>query len=96
MADQTYDEKKDAMRRAAQKEESDRVEKYARPLDQIHPDSLPMVSPSLLKQQYAPTLAEFEAKYGSLPADSKTRRTYAAMEADAKAAPTAPAAAKKP
>lgn len=59
----------------------------------LHPDDygpLVVLSDERIKS-YAPTLAEFEKLYGSLPADSYTRKRYLEMEsAPAQAAPPQP------
>jgi hypothetical protein len=101
MADKTYDEKKDAMRREAQAEEAARQRGELPPRGRIlgqpdadgllrfHPDDLFPFEPGIeqLRRGYAPTLAEFEKKYGRLPEDSVTRKTYLKAETGSGAAP---------
>lgn len=44
----------------------------------IHPDDMGPIYPGLvvLREQYAPSLEDFEKKFGALSADSPTRKTY--------------------
>lgn len=64
----------------------------------IHPDDLMYpLGFKVLQNQYAPTLAEFEAKFGPLAPDSYTRRQYMENEAQKPTTeqPSPPPSAKK-